>query len=348
MKLTKEIAGDITEKMMGYIPHNINIMDERGIIIASGDKTRIGTSHMGAVEAIKKGAMVSVVDYSRGIRPGVNMPILFQDKIIGVIGITRIVEVVQPFALLVKGSAELLVNQQYIFQEKRVQERLKEEFLFQWIYRREAYDHEFISQGKDLGIDITKPRKVLFTEGMPKSKLGLRYLGEPEYIVSLGQSTNVILLIDSPDILDRAGKIVKNLPVKSAIGNSTCLIRQSLREGRKAITIAHKLGMKESIIEFSKVAYVDKIMQIQEDTQLLDVFYTLEKTEKGQDLISTLGSYIFNDGEISKVANELYIHRNSLGYRLSKIQEITGLNPKNYKDLYQLMTAFIQYKMKEK
>lgn len=348
MRLTREIANNITEKMMAAIPYNINIMDEDGIIIASGDKKRIGTIHMGAIEAINKRTIVSVSDHSSSIKPGVNMPIMFQDKIIGVIGITGELDIVRPFASLVKGSAELLVSQEYRFQERRVQEKIREEFLFQWIYKRNAYHHDFISQGRDLEIDVTKPRKALFVEGVDKNKLKLRYVNKEEYVVSLGQNTTIILLLGTNDTLGRARKIVDNMAVKSALGNEHLIIRNSFREARKALLIANKLGIKENVIEFSKVCYIDKITKVEEDHKLLEILYTLEETEKGMDLIDTLGSYIFNDGEMAKVANQLHIHRNSLGYRISKIEEITGLNPRNYRDLYQLMTSYIQYKMKTK
>lgn len=333
---------------MAAIPYNINIMDEQGIIIASGDRNRIGTIHRGAIEAINKGTMVSITDHSSSIKPGVNMPILFQDKIIGVIGITGDLDIVEPFASLVKGSAELLVSQAYRFQERRVQEKIREEFLFQWIYKREGYNHEFISQGRDIGIDIIKPRRVLLVEGVSQSKLKLGALDKEEYVISLSQSMNIVLLLDTEDILEKANKIVANIGVRSAIGNKDLVIRNSFREARKALSIANKLEIQERVIAFSKVSYIDKITKVEPDHKLLEVLYTLEKTEKGMDLIDTLASYIFNDGEAVKVASQLHIHRNSLGYRLAKIEEVTGLNPRNYRELYQLMTAFIQYKMKTK
>ena len=48
LKLDKIQANKIVEKLMADIPYNINIMDERGKIIASGDSARIGERHRGA------------------------------------------------------------------------------------------------------------------------------------------------------------------------------------------------------------------------------------------------------------------------------------------------------------
>ncbi|MBV1821593.1 sugar diacid recognition domain-containing protein [Clostridium cochlearium] len=54
MKLTKELAQNISNRMMEIIPYNINIMNEKGIIIGSGDLERLNTLHQGAIEALSQ------------------------------------------------------------------------------------------------------------------------------------------------------------------------------------------------------------------------------------------------------------------------------------------------------
>lgn len=50
--LSRELAQNISKKMMEVIPYNVNIMNEKGVIIGSGDKNRIGNIHKGAVETL--------------------------------------------------------------------------------------------------------------------------------------------------------------------------------------------------------------------------------------------------------------------------------------------------------
>jgi purine catabolism regulator len=45
------------------------------------------------------------------------------------------------------------------------------------------------------------------------------------------------------------------------------------------------------------------------------------------DLLKTLSAYLRNGGNSVRTANALFIHRNSLRYRLSRIQALTSLNP---------------------
>ena len=45
--LSKSLAQKIVDRMMDIIPYNVNLMDKNGVIIASGDKDRINTLHLG-------------------------------------------------------------------------------------------------------------------------------------------------------------------------------------------------------------------------------------------------------------------------------------------------------------
>lgn len=40
MKISKSLAGQIAQEMMSVVPYNINVMDESGFIVGSGDLKR--------------------------------------------------------------------------------------------------------------------------------------------------------------------------------------------------------------------------------------------------------------------------------------------------------------------
>ncbi len=50
-------------------------------------------------------------------------------------------------------------------------------------------------------------------------------------------------------------------------------------------------------------------------------------TEHHGDLVRTLAAYLQNGGNSTQTANALYLHRNSLRYRLARIQALLGLDP---------------------
>lgn len=52
-----------------------------------------------------------------------------------------------------------------------------------------------------------------------------------------------------------------------------------------------------------------------------------EDKENGSDLASTLLEYLYSGKSITKTAEHMFVHKNTILYRLKKIEDITGLNP---------------------
>ena len=53
MKISKTTAQNIVNRAMKVIGKSVNVMDERGIIIASGNAGRLGQRHPGALLALR-------------------------------------------------------------------------------------------------------------------------------------------------------------------------------------------------------------------------------------------------------------------------------------------------------
>ena len=88
--LSSSLAQRIVDELAPVIQENLNVMDTQGFIIASSDVSRVGTLHPGAREAAETNAAVSVYsDTARsGERPGVNLPLEYRGRVIGVVGVT--------------------------------------------------------------------------------------------------------------------------------------------------------------------------------------------------------------------------------------------------------------------
>ena len=52
--------------------------------------------------------------------------------------------------------------------------------------------------------------------------------------------------------------------------------------------------------------------------------------------------YAGNDMNISKTADNLFMHRNNVDYHLMKVYRLTGLDPKKFSDLIKLLYLFNQ------
>ena len=89
MVIELNIARRVVSELHDAIRQPINLMDENGRIIASTDASRIGTVHSAACQAIRENMECLVVradgEYA-GSRIGVNVPLRFDGKIVGVVG----------------------------------------------------------------------------------------------------------------------------------------------------------------------------------------------------------------------------------------------------------------------
>src|SRR5699024_12622049 len=73
---------------MKTINYNINIMDEKGIILGSGHAQRINNFHEGALLVLKFGQPIVINEQDKekwkGAKPGVKLPIHLNRKLVGV------------------------------------------------------------------------------------------------------------------------------------------------------------------------------------------------------------------------------------------------------------------------
>ena len=76
-------------------------------------------------------------------------------------------------------------------------------------------------------------------------------------------------------------------------------------------------------------------------------FSLLVAKGRNAQLADTAITYIRLNGDIQKICDKLHIHRNSIPYRIRRIQEICGRNLMDYYDMLCLYASFIRYAGKE-
>lgn len=352
--LNRELAQNIVNKMMDVIPYNVNIMNHQGIIIGSGDSNRIGMLHNGALEALKVKKVIEIYKDDDKVKSGVNSPIFFRDKVIGVIGITGNPKKVRQFTQLVTVTAELLINQEYTLNKHIVKERLKEEFIYEWLYSKEAYDLEFIQRGANIGIDISLERVVLvveFTKDKFKDTIKIikRFIKEHEYYINLTSNKIVIILMDNHLLYKRLKElkeIMSNTNSKIGLSAKHKIISKSMNEAIEAVDVGKKLYRDEFFYEYSKVKVFRFLDNFLDEEEWKLIKNRILEENMGEELMETFTSYMKHSGERKKTAESLHIHRNTLNYRLEKIEEITGLSFDNYLDLFQFMITYIVNELK--
>ncbi|WP_373897859.1 CdaR family transcriptional regulator [Haloimpatiens sp. FM7315] len=355
ISLTSQLAQDIVNKMMKVIPYNVNIMNSKGIIIGSGDKERIGKIHEGAVNAISLKKLVYIYEDNGDVKKGVNMPIYFKDNIMGVIGISGNPDEVKHFASIVTVTSELLINQEYMFKEKRTREQIKDQLLYQWAFCNDPYNDDFIETANSLSIDINLPRCALAISSLNHYSLNLdklkSYLTDKEYAIRLNSENIILLLLDDKLMLNYKIKNFQKELSNNAIitiGEKNDIIAKSVHEALRSLEIIKNFGslidiQSYQINYYKDIIPLDALFKVEYKEEYKNLILKLKEEGKNSDLIKTLLCYIKHSGEMITISKELHIHRNSLNYRIEKIKNITGKDPKNYLDLLHLITGLIIY-----
>lgn len=116
--INKIFAQNFVRKMEQTMNLKVNVMDERGVIIASASKERVGDFHLVAYEIIQKSLPMLVTHEPTreliGVNaPGVNLRLTSSNETIGVIGVSGNPDQVTELAKLVKLTFETMYEYEY-------------------------------------------------------------------------------------------------------------------------------------------------------------------------------------------------------------------------------------------
>jgi len=398
MKITHKLAQNIVNKTMSILEKNINIMDENGVIIGSGDKSRLNQFHEGAAQVIKEGKKLEIyskdINHLVGAKPGINLPIEHNNKIIGVVGITGEPDEVSPFGEVIKMTVEMMLQQEFLLKELQLERQARENFIHELISGKIGSDSDlFITRGQIVGYDVLIPRVALVMDiyqfektakqslqtfkGLKEGEIYLQrlkndvlktikgiFVDNPQEIVSYtGGDKFVVLktinLKDSDEILRkklfRTGKKIKNIisqkmKFKVTIGigeyhKGNEGLSKSFKEATQALDVGSRLLGAGDIYHIDNLGIGRLLAEIKEESQQEFMEKTIYSTkgEKGKKInefsLETLKGFFDNNLSITKTAKALFIHRNTLLYRLERIRKITGLDPKKFDDAVLLRIA---------
>ena len=127
-----EMARRFIEQVTRYAEYNINIMDEKGVIIASRDPSRVGTYHEVADRIIHGTQDVLVIRDDRmfpGVLPGINMAIMLNGRKEGVVGVTGDPDRIKDVAMITRMAMEAMLRYEKQQEEIRLRRNRKEHFL---------------------------------------------------------------------------------------------------------------------------------------------------------------------------------------------------------------------------
>ncbi|MFF7470782.1 sugar diacid recognition domain-containing protein [Streptomyces sp. NPDC008092] len=164
--LAQEIAGD-TSAVIGF---NVLITDAEGMVIGSGDSSRVGTFHEASVQVVRTQEAAthnaSQAQQLRGVRPGMTLPLIAGGQAVGTVGITGTPAQVRRFGLLVKRQTEILLRESVMLRSRLLAERAGEKLLADIAaYDPEVVEGDFLAfRAAELGFDLRLRRIAVVFE----------------------------------------------------------------------------------------------------------------------------------------------------------------------------------------
>ncbi|HHW57250.1 MAG TPA: polyketide synthase regulator [Clostridia bacterium] len=124
-------------------------------------------------------------------------------------------------------------------------------------------------------------------------------------------------------------------------------IHKAYKEAETALLLGQKLEGEKGIYLyddyiFAEILWGIDVEKVNQFIKKLDIDFSLFKEEE---LIQTLNAFFRNSLNLSETARELYVHRNTLVYRLDKIFKMTGLDAKKFDDALLLKTMMVLAKL---
>lgn len=367
---------------MKIIKHSVNVMDNHGRIIGSGDIARLGQKHDGAILVLNNQRIVEIDSITasqlHGVKPGVNLPIIFQGCVIGVVGISGNPDNVRQYGELVTMTAELIVEQAALMSEIEWNKRHREELIMQLITGSTLHEAQLISIAERLQLDLSQPRIAAIITVLPASgqQLSLASLQNVVHLLEHPERDNIVgitsvslneVVVLKPISIDKNGwsraleekrvlqllkRIDKNAKyaIKIALGDYFPTIR-GLSQSYLTAKATMESTLTNSRFSTQRVFfYQDHIIpvllnKIKDEPwcyqQLSAPLQRLKQQDPQGTLLKTLTAFFDQNCDVSQTCEVLHIHRNTLRYRLDKIEQRTNLKINKINDLTRLYLALM-------
>ena len=350
--LNADFAGRFVEQLSTCTDYNINIMDENGIIIASRDAERIHSYHETAHRMLRTGQDIMAVTDDEsypGVRSGVNLLVRDGKTPVGVVGVTGAPQKVQEIALVIKMALESMLRYEYqqqtLYNARTAQERFHASMFLEEapaLERLEALAGELRLSPRRLRVPILiKPPEHLEPEyALERIRAG----AATQDIVWAKDITHILICQDlgeeGGDALSKWRDLVSlrleqlaSSPgySRAFVGTIQCRLH-CYRQG-----LAHCLWLEEHPPSAQQnLFFTDHIGRYLSSLLPADELYGIwnaygqcldERTK--EDLRQISGPLSENNYNLTVASQKMFIHKNTLAFRINKLKKRLGIDPLN-------------------
>lgn len=344
-----KIMYEIIEKIQERLPVPISICDVSGRVMVSTDSSCVGDMNLLAIQALDINAKTFSSPDCPFQKAGAAMPLTLHGRRIGAVVVEQTDFPDSHMAELLARTIELLYQEMYLARTQKNQSQERNQFLYKWLHLQTGYTASFIKDGELLGIDITRPATVLVMEQDPEDPFSspsvLQNLLEDQDILLPLSHTQTLLILKEQETFER--KYRRILSAAAGCLTGICRHESHLYTAYQAATESLSLGKllfpEQHVHEYERMKLAIALSHL-DFPGLEEPFARLAEKGRAAQLAETVTAYIHLNGDIRSICEKLHIHRNSIPYRLRRIQELCGKNLTDSYDLLYLYASMIRYK----
>jgi carbohydrate diacid regulator len=373
--LNSGLAQEIVSRTMRIIPFNVNVMDAHGVILASGNASRIGEMHAGALLALAKKLTVEIDGATaknlHGAQPGINLPLTVNGQVCGAVGLSGAPDEVRQFGELVRLTAEMILEQAGLTHELQRDSRYREAFVLNLIRYEPAAQAELEAWGARLGVSFERRQQAFLLElqvEQPHAELALseiqrlqmRILARQPAALTATVGPCEMVLVDSYDTSRKGPDTLpeRRLQALASMMREECQLPFTLAmgialPGIDGVAISYQSARTTARLGRGRdpgqryFSYYDLALPVLlsglergwQAEQLRAPTARLARDKSRAMLRQTIDAWFAHNENSAATANALHIHRNTLDYRLRRIGELTGLDLARSEDRLRLYVS---------
>ena len=342
--MSSRVFQSITEQLTEASQTSLGVVDAEGIVVAAGEKNLIGERWPDVVPAIEASPEV---------------PIRFDGKLFfaltgwnATFGFAAFVMGTDEAAMSVCRMAQVALScTKTYYEEKHDKGTFVKNIITDNILPGDIY-----IRAKELHFVTDAPRAVFLIRQVGRADVasvdvlsGMFPDKQQDFVLSINETDIAVVKQIAPstekaELLQTAQTIEQTLRselfVKTVIGISTVAghlreLADAYKEAQVAIEVGKVFETEKTIINYENLGIGRLIYQL--PTTLCEIFLS-EVFKKNsidtldQETLFTINKFFENNLNVSETSRKLFVHRNTLVYRLEKIKKLTGLDLREFDD----------------
>jgi len=362
--LTRSLAQEIAQETAAVTNLGILVTGPDGIVLGSSDPARVDSFHEASLEVVQtREAATHSPEQARllrGVLPGMTLPIVVDDTVLGTVGISGVPSRVRRFGPIVRRQTEMLLRESTAVQSRLLRERA----LHDLVNDLANYDPELIepqlmlARAAELGYDLLLRRAVIVIAVTPAEPAAstlaqpelLRTIHaafpQPETLVTASTANHFVVLRHVPgsmrwtevdnattaechrlvDSIRKSHKLEVTVGI-GALSRSIIGLRDSYRDARDAVSLGPRGHLDGPVFTIGTLRIPQLLATSERRVRTSMIGVELSAAHKSDDwpmLRKTIMVWCEEGFNLVHGAKALHIHRNTLVLRLARIERLTG------------------------